>query len=105
MTRAISFTAPALAQCSAAQSVRQPMPAAEDVQREIAILPVIAVEEAAFLMAVQRIVGGVEIKDDLPGRPGLRVDEQIDKGGFDRQRVVADLVIECSTFPRPARAG
>ena len=30
-------------------------------------LIIVAVEEAAFLMAVQRVVRGVEVEDDLPG--------------------------------------
>jgi len=40
------------------------MPAAEDVERQIAITVVIAVEEAPLLMTMQRVVGGVEIEDD-----------------------------------------
>jgi len=39
------------------------MAAAEYVKRQVAIAIVVAVEEAAFLMAVQRVVGGVEIED------------------------------------------
>ena len=54
----------------------QEMPAAEDVKRQIAVAVVVAVEEAAFLVAVQRIVGGVEIEDDLLGRPPCAVQEQ-----------------------------
>src|SRR5271165_488592 len=47
---------------------RQQMAAAEHIKRQIAVAVVIAVEEAALLMAVQRVVGGVEIEDDLLGR-------------------------------------
>lgn len=43
-----------------AQLGRQQMPAAEHVQRQIAVAVVIAVKEAALLMPVQRVVGGVE---------------------------------------------
>ena len=46
------------------------MAAAEDIERQIAIAVVVAVEEAAFLMAMQRIVGGIEIEDDLRGGVG-----------------------------------
>jgi hypothetical protein len=35
-------------------------------------------EEPAFLMAVQGVVGGVEIEDDLRRRPEMRVEEQLD---------------------------
>ena len=44
------------------------MPAAEHIQRQIAVAIVITVKEPAFLMAVQRVVGGVEVEHDLPGR-------------------------------------
>ena len=57
--------------------VRGPQPgaeqviAAEDVQRKIAVVLVVAVEEAAELMAVDRVVGGVEVEHDpLGGRLG-----------------------------------
>jgi hypothetical protein len=49
------------------------MPAAEDVQRQIAVTVVIAVKEPAFLMPVQRIVGRVEIEDDLLGWRSVRL--------------------------------
>ena len=52
----------------APQLGRQQMAAAEDVERQVAVAVVIAVEEPAFLVAVQRIVGGIEIEDDLLGR-------------------------------------
>ncbi len=56
-------------------------------------------EEPAFLMAVQRIVGRVEIKNDLFGglssgrSPCVRLEEEVDEQRLDRRRVVADLVI------------
>lgn len=52
---------------------RQQMPAAEHVQRQIAVAVVIAVEEAPLLMPVQRVVGGVEIEDDLLRRSLVRL--------------------------------
>jgi hypothetical protein len=69
------------------------VPAAEDVKRQVAVAVVVAVEKAAFLMAMQRIVGGIEIENDLPRRSGVGIDKQIDQQGFDRLRVVPDLVI------------
>jgi hypothetical protein len=49
----------------APQLRRQQVPAAEHVERQVTVAIVVAVEEPAFLMAVQRIVGGVEVEDDL----------------------------------------
>ena len=43
------------------------MPAAEHIERQIAVAVVIAVEEPALLMAMQRILGGVEVENDLFG--------------------------------------
>ena len=77
----------------AAQLGRQQVPAAEDVERQVAVAVVIAVEEAAFLVAMQRIVGGIEIEDDLFGGLLVGVEEEIDEQAFDRRRVMADLVI------------
>ncbi len=69
------------------------MAAAEHIQRQIAVAVVIAVEEPALLMAVQRVVGRVEVEDDLSGRPIVRLEEQVDEQGLDRRRVVADLLV------------
>jgi hypothetical protein len=44
-------------------------------------------------MAVQRVIGGVEIEDDLLGRRRVRFEEQVDEQAFDRRAVVADLVV------------
>ena len=50
-------------------------------------------EEAAFLMAVQRVIGGVEIEDDLFGRAAMGLQKQIHQQRLDHRPVVADLVI------------
>ena len=60
------------------------MAAAEDVERQVAVTVVVAVEEPAFLMAVQRIVGGIEIERDLRRRLGVGVEEEVDEQAFDR---------------------
>jgi hypothetical protein len=52
------------------------MPPAEYIKRQIAVAVVIAVEEAALLMPVQRVVGRVEVENDLLGRPLVRLQEQ-----------------------------
>ena len=77
----------------APQLRRQQVTAAEDVERQVAVAVVIAVEEPAFLLAVQRIVRGIQVEDDLPRRLGVRLQEQIDEQRLDRRRVMADLVV------------
>jgi hypothetical protein len=59
------------------------MPTAEHVKRQIAVVVVIAVEEAAFLMTVQRVVGGVEIEGDLRRCRTVSVEKQVDEHGLD----------------------
>ena len=69
------------------------MPAAEDGQRQIAVAVVIAVEEAALLVPVQRIIGGIEIQHDLGGcggrPPGTADEEPLDRGPIMRDLVIA----------------
>ena len=69
------------------------MVAAEDVERQVAVAVVIAVEEPALLVAVDRVVGGVEIERDP--RRGLVVglQEEIDEQILDRPRIMADAVV------------
>jgi hypothetical protein len=77
----------------AAQLGREQVPAAEHVERQIAVAVVVAMEEAAFLMAMQRVIGGVEIKDDPARRDDLAAQEEVDEQALDRRRIVANLVI------------
>ena len=51
--------------------------AAEQIQRQETVAVVVAVKEPADLVAVNRIVGGVEVEDQLPGRLGMRFDENL----------------------------
>jgi len=51
------------------------------------------VKEAAFLVAMQRIVGGVEIEDDLVRGCLVRRQEQLDEQSLDRRRIMSDLVV------------
>ena len=71
----------------------QQVTAAEDVQRQVAVTVVVAVEEAPFLVAVERVVRGIEIENDPLGRLRVRFQEQRDEQLLDRPRVVADLVV------------
>ncbi len=51
-----------------AQVSAQQLLAAEHVQRQIAILVVIAVKEASLLLTEQRVVGGVKVQHEFLGR-------------------------------------
>src|SRR6185503_8436855 len=78
----------------AAQLGGQEMPAAEDVERQVAVAIVVAVKEAALLMAMDRVVGRVQVQDDVARGLGPEsVEEEVDKHGLDRGRVMPDLVI------------
>ena len=76
------------------------MSAAEHVERQIAVAIVVAVEEAAFLLAVERDVGVVEIEHDLPWRPLMRLEEQIDEQRVDPRALTVDLVVLRGMAPR-----
>lgn len=80
------------------------MIAAEKVQRQVAVVVVIAVEKAAFLAAMQRCVGGVQIDNDLRGRGGVRFQKQVYQQRVDRFAVVADLLIALGRCGIPRRA-
>ena len=69
------------------------MRAAEDVQRQIAIAIIVAVKEAPFLVPVQRVVGGVEIEDDLLRWVPMCFQKQIDKQPLDLCPIPGDPVI------------
>ncbi len=77
----------------APQFGRQQVPTAEDVERQVAIALVIAMEEPPLLPAVQRIIRGIQIKDDLTGRFVMGFQEQIHQQPFNGTAVMADLVI------------
>src|SRR3954469_10283884 len=67
----------------AAQLGRPQVPTAEDVERQVAVAVVIAMEEPAFLLAMQRVIGGIEIECDLCRSLGVGIEEQIDEQGLD----------------------
>ena len=50
-------------------------------------------EAPVLLVAVQRIVGDVEIEDDLPRGLRVHVEEQIDEQALDGFCIVADAII------------
>ena len=55
------------------------MPAAEDIKWQVAVAVVVAVEEATFLVPVQRIVGGIQVQPDLTRWLPLRFEKDIDQ--------------------------
>ncbi len=75
------------------QARRQQMAPAKNVERQVAVAVVIAVEEAPLLRPVHRIIGGIEIEDDLLRRSLVRLQEQVDQQALDGHRIMADLVI------------
>ena len=44
------------------------MAAVKNIKRQITVTAIIAMEKAAFLAAMQRIIGGVDIEDNALGR-------------------------------------
>ena len=92
--RATSSTLP-----SAASTLDEPqlgcqqMPTTEDVQRQIAVAVVVAVEVAALLLAVQRIVGRIEVDHDPDRRLAMSLHEDVDEQTLDGARVVVELVV------------
>ena len=57
-------------------------------------------EEPALLVAVQGVVGGIEVKNDLLGRRAVRVEKDIDEDMLHRLRIVADLMVAGASLPR-----
>jgi hypothetical protein len=76
-----------------AQPRAEHMFAAGDVQRQVAIVAVIAVEEASFLMTRQRIVGGVEVEPKRLRRRIMGADEVLHQHPVQARLVGDDLVV------------
>ncbi len=68
------------------QIANQQTLAAEHIQWQETVVVVIAVEEPAFLLAMHRIVGGIEVEDQLLGRHLERCDEGLHQGLVDAPR-------------------
>ena len=69
------------------------MPVAEDVQRQIAVAVVVAVEVSALLLAVEGIIGGIEVDDDERARRAMRVEEDVDEQPLEGICIVVELVV------------
>ena len=72
---------------AAAQVRHQQVAAAEHVQRQVAVMIVVAVEEASFLLPVQRHVGGVEVQHQTLRPPALRRHELVEQHPVQADRV------------------
>jgi hypothetical protein len=53
------------------------MISAEDIQRQVTVVPVVAVKETRLLLPVQRRVGRIQVQHDLCGRFGVRFQKQV----------------------------
>ena len=71
----------------------QQMAPAEHVQRQIAVAVIITVEEPSFLVPVHRVIGRIEIEDDLVRRLPVRFHKQVDQKPLDGDRILANLVV------------
>src|SRR5512143_2059375 len=68
-------------------------PSCNNAQREITVILVVAVKEASELVAVDRVVGGVEVQDDPLGRPGVGLEEQGNEEPLDVVGAARDLLV------------
>lgn len=69
------------------------MLATEDVQRQVAVVVVVTVEEASQLMTVQRIIGRVQVEHDSLRRAEPRLQKDVDEQPFDLAAGGHDLLI------------
>ena len=69
------------------------MATAEDVERQIAVAVVIPMKKPPLLMPMDRIVGRIEVENNLFGGFGVRFHEHRWIQRFNGRRIVADLMI------------
>ena len=65
----------------------------EDVERKITVVAVVAVKEAAFLLAMNRVVGRIQVHHHLLGRRVVGLHECIHHPAVDPVRVHRDLLV------------
>lgn len=69
-------------------------PALASMLRQVAVALVVAVEKPTRLLAVQRIVGRVEVQHDrLARRRGMRIQKRVDEEVLDLRAVGEDLLV------------
>jgi hypothetical protein len=93
MMRAISAKATAEASMFEGRSFAVNKCRPQNIEGQAAVAVVITVEEPAFLMPMERIVGGIEIEDDTLGWRLVRLQEQRNQMRLDGLSVKSDLVI------------
>ena len=67
--------------------------------QQVAVAAIVAVDEPALLLAMRRVVRGVEIEDDLRRRRCMGLQEQLDEQPLDRRTVMTDLVVSRRLLP------
>ena len=65
----------------------------EDVQRQVAVVAVVAVKEPSFLVAMDRIVGGIQVQNDLRGLRFVGRDKRVDHPPVDLVAIHGDLLV------------
>ena len=84
-----------------AQPCAQQMFSAEDVQRQVAVAPVVAVEKPTLLVTVQRIIGRIQVQPNLSRRLAIRLHEYLHQHVVEPIRVGRDSLV--STLRRLGR--
>src|SRR5690625_2401844 len=82
----------------------QQMITTEDIERQIAVAVIVAVEEAPFLLIVDRIIRRIQIEYNLSGRLALAVQEQLDKEPLDGLRIMGNAPVAIRAARRMLQA-
>ena len=75
------------------QPCAQQMLATEDVQRQIAVVTVVAMEEPPFLVPVQPVVGCIQVQPYLARRPTIRFHKELDQQLIEGPRTRGDTLV------------
>src|SRR5262249_38928043 len=75
------------------QSRAQQKIAAEEIQWQIAVFPIVAMKEASFLFAVQWIISRVQVDDDQLRRLFMRLQKNVDEKAIRLLLIQSDLFI------------
>lgn len=76
---------------------------AEDVGWQVAMVPVVPMKKSALLPAVNGIVRGVEVEDDLVRRPVMGIEEELNEEPLQRAGIVQDLEVSPIRMERRRR--
>src|SRR4051794_2751497 len=87
-----------------AQKGTQQVWTAENVEWEIAVSPVVAMKEATLLLAMQRIVGRIQIQNDLGGYRLMSRQERLDQEAVHGLGIHRDLPIPILLDSTPLQA-